>query len=153
VKEQGWGEFDIEITVTFANNTAAPLHFKHSLLFEPEKYEKVYSLTIKPTSTETFAMFDEDEKENEADTPKRRKTKHCPEDFTREDILSLKDKLTALQGQDILAVVDLINSFKTVEAGEANVDKTKEDMFVFQLDTLSNQEMKELWSFCDAKVK
>ncbi|CAA22554.1 TFIID, TFIIF, Ino80, SWI/SNF, and NuA4 complex YEATS family subunit Tfg3 [Schizosaccharomyces pombe] len=161
IKEQGWGEFEMEIIIYYADK-GGEHRFLHYLHFQQEHYHEDIELNINATrpgllkaltaTGEVPGYSDEgeearkDKRKNESEVGAgKKKAKAKPVDMDK-----LAEGLQKLQEDDLLQVVQMVNENKTpdmyvrndIEGGEFHID----------LYTLPDNLLLLLYSFCAKRV-
>ncbi|WBW72228.1 TFIID, TFIIF, Ino80, SWI/SNF, and NuA4 complex YEATS family subunit Tfg3 [Schizosaccharomyces osmophilus] len=161
IREQGWGEFEMEIIIYYADK-GGEYRFSHYLHFQQEHYHEDIDLTItagRPGLLKALSLtgpvpgyspeaeeIRKDKRKPEVDAgAAKKKTKAKPVDMEK-----LADGLQKLQEDDLLQVVQMVNENKTpdmyvrndIEGGEFHID----------LYTLPDNLLLLLYSFCAKRV-
>ncbi|KAK5122076.1 hypothetical protein LTR85_004322 [Meristemomyces frigidus] len=155
IREKGWGEFDMTITLT---PVGAPKGgdqvVQHDLNFQQEEYESTHSVTFRNPKDTLLAILRDSapaaENLNGTASASKPEKKARQKTSRNVDMEKLAEALPQLQEDDLLQVVQMVHDNKTddtytkndVENGEFHVD----------LYTLPDPLIKMLWDFCDKRV-
>ncbi|KAK4539950.1 hypothetical protein LTR36_009920 [Oleoguttula mirabilis] len=155
IKEKGWGEFDMTITLT---PVGAPKGgdqvLQHDLNFQQEEYESTHSVTFRNPKDALQAILRDSapasENTNGTASASKPEKKARQKTSRNVDMEKLAEALPQLQEDDLLQVVQMVHDNKSddtytkndVENGEFHVD----------LYTLPDPLIKLLWDFCDKRV-
>lgn len=151
IEEEGWGEFEMQITLT-AVGKGGDHTIEHDLNFLSERYESKHTIVFKNPKPELLAALRESGPVGEENGARSRSS--LPSGKKRKDktvdMEKLADGLQKLGEDDLLQVVQMVHDNKTndtytkndVDAGEFHVD----------LYTLPDQLVKMLWDFTAARV-
>ncbi|WPG99798.1 Transcription initiation factor TFIID subunit 14 [Acrodontium crateriforme] len=154
IKEKGWGEFDMAITLTpIGAPKGGDQTLQHDLNFQQERYESTHVVTFRNPKGELLERLKESGKEealNGGGAPAKPEKKARTKTSRNVDMEKLAEALPQLQEDDLLQVVQMVHDNKSedtytkndVENGEFHVD----------LYTLPDPLIKMLWDFCEKKI-
>ncbi|OLL24475.1 Transcription initiation factor TFIID subunit 14, partial [Neolecta irregularis DAH-3] len=178
LEEQGWGEFDLEVALTFAEKAGEKI-LRHDLHFQQQTYEVPHVLSFKnpkPGLTRLLAesgavpgMTSEDpslkkDKRKLEDVEKHKKKKS--DSMKSIDMDKLAEGLQKLQEDDLLQIVQMVNEAKTPSMYVKNdveglpnsynnptfADICPEGEFHLDLYTLPDTLLRDMWNFTTSKV-
>ncbi|EKG20428.1 YEATS domain-containing protein [Macrophomina phaseolina MS6] len=153
IEEEGWGEFEMQITLS-ALAKGGEHTVDHDLNFQSERYEAKHTITFKNPKPELIQALkesgsvpgEENGARSRSSLPSAKKKKDKAVDMEK-----LADGLQRLGEDDLLQVVQMVHDNKTpdtytkndVENGEFHVD----------LYTLPDSLVKQLWDFTAARTE
>ncbi|ABN66843.2 predicted protein [Scheffersomyces stipitis CBS 6054] len=167
VEEQGWGEFDIPISIHILglNGKTGERKFNHDLNFLQEKYVNDHVVTIPVSSTKNQVLnklllesgplpFDDNVNKRKletgngaADANKFKKSKGTNGAAVKGsiDLEKLANGLTKLSEDDLIVIVQMVTDNRTSEMNIKNdVDNGE---FTMDLYTLPESLLKSLWDY------
>lgn len=162
VEEQGWGEFDIPISVHILglNGKAGERKFNHDLNFLSEKYINDHVVTIPVSSNKNQVLNkllgesgavpfeDEDNKRKIVEQSigiKKAKNGSASAVKGNVDLEKLANGLTKLNEDDLIVIVQMVTDNKTNEMNIKNdVDNGE---FTMDLFTLPESLLRSLWDY------
>ncbi|KAG4301830.1 hypothetical protein PCK1_001806 [Pneumocystis canis] len=162
IEEQGWGEFEMDVTIFYAEK-GGEITLKHDLNFQQTKYENEHILTIvnpRPALQRLLAESGSVPEYTELEDKKKDKRKFDGVDKNKKkgkfskpvkvDMDRLADGLQKLEEDDLLQVVQMVNENKTPEMYVKN--DVEEGEFHLDLYTLSDNLLTMLWNFTSKRV-
>lgn len=170
VEEQGWGEFDIPISVHILglNGKAGERKFNHDLNFLQEKYinDHVVLIPVSPNKNPALNRvllesgllpFDESSQGVPGVAPEKRKLEAPQESKFKKvrngnsamkgnvDLEKLANGLTKLNEDDLIVIVQMVTDNRT---GEMNIKNDVDNgEFTMDLYTLPESLLKSLWEY------
>lgn len=160
VEEQGWGEFDIPITIHLVGlaGKQGERKFNHDLNFFQEKYTSDHVITIPTKSAQLNKLLLEsgllpgdagEKRKNDLDIQgsKVKKLKSANGNATKGsvDLEKLANGLTRLTEDDLIVIVQMITDNRTNEMNIKNDYENGE--FTMDLYTLPEPLLKTLWDY------
>jgi len=147
LSEEGWGEFELEITFSPLAKGANEVTVKHDLNFLESRYEVIQDLAFKNPKGEFLRALEEHG--GETGGRKADKKRAGGKRDKNVDMEKLADQMQQLGEEDLLHVVQMIHDQKT---GDSYV-KNDADNGEFHVDlyTLPDQLVKSLWEFVVSK--
>ncbi|KAK5167690.1 transcription factor TFIIF complex subunit Tfg3 [Saxophila tyrrhenica] len=152
IQEQGWGEFDMQITLSpVGGQKGGEQTISHDLNFQHERYEAVHNVTFRNPKPDLVAILKESGPVGEANgaaaAPPKQKRKPASRSV---DMEKLAEALPQLQEDDLLQIVQMVHDNKTEETYTKNDLENGE--FHVDLYTLPDNLIKMLWDFTSGKV-
>ncbi|KAM5467468.1 transcription factor TFIIF complex subunit Tfg3 [Microsporum audouinii] len=151
IEEEGWGEFDMQISLTAADKDHL---ITHDLNFQSNKYESKHVITFKNPKPQLLALLREsgpvpgDENgvkkrgQDDASKKKKRVDKNI-------DMDKLADGLQKLGEDDLLQVVQMVHDNKSSDSYTKN--DIEQGEFHVDLYTLPDTLIRMLWDFTQEK--
>lgn len=161
IEEQGWGEFEMDVVISYAEK-GGEITLKHDLNFQQPRYENEHILTIInpcPILQRLLAESGhvpgytgglEDKKKDKRKFDGTEKNKKKGKFSKPVDMDRLADGLQKLEEDDLLQVVQMVNDNKTPEMYVKN--DVEEGEFHLDLYTLSDNLLTMLWNFTAKRV-
>lgn len=165
LEEQGWGEFDMSISLTLADK-AGDRKIQHDLNFLKEKYtvDHVITIPVKSGNQTLNKLLAEtgyvpgtaddsigDKRKSPASMELKNKKAKTGAVKGNVDLEGLAEGLTKLSEDDLLGVVQIVNDNKTAEMNVKNdVDQGE---FTMDLYTLPDQLLRSLWDYVKKRVE
>lgn len=168
IEEQGWGEFELGITFTFADK-AGERKIAHDLNFRQERYEIDHVLHCPLKSEKLRVLLAESgpvpavdaslgEKRKalatDSNKPKRAKPSGSTIGSTTKgsvDLEKLAEGLTKLTEDDLLGVVQMVTDNRTPDMNIKN--DVEEGEFTMDLYTLPDSLLKSLWEYVKKRTE
>lgn len=144
IDEQGWGEFDMSITLS-AVGKGGDHTLQHDLNFQSERYEAKHPVTFRNPKPELLALLQESGPADANGVRGKDATKKKARRDKNVDMEKLADGLQKLSEDDLLHVVTLVHDNKTSETYTKNDVENGE--FHVDLYTLPDSLVKMLWDF------
>ncbi|KAF7194433.1 Transcription initiation factor TFIID subunit 14 [Pseudocercospora fuligena] len=153
IREKGWGEFDMQITLTpVGAPKGGDQTLSHDLNFQNERYESTHSVTFRNPKPELLERLKESgpagEAVNGASAAKPEKKRQKAN--RNVDMEKLAEALPTLSEDDLLQVVQMVHDNKSEETYTKNDVENGE--FHVDLYTLPDQLIKMLWDFTEKRV-
>lgn len=155
IKEKGWGEFDMAITlVPIGAPKGGDQTLQHDLNFQQERYESTHSVTFRNPKGELLEALRQSGSVGDAGTtngasaakPEKKRQKQN----RNVDMEKLAEALPQLPEDDLLQVVQMVHDNKSEETYTKNDVENGE--FHVDLYTLPDQLIKMLWDFTEKRV-
>ncbi|KAK3697841.1 transcription factor TFIIF complex subunit Tfg3 [Vermiconidia calcicola] len=151
IKEQGWGEFDMQIHLTpLGSPKGGDHHIQHDLNFAQERYEATHSVTFRNPKPDLLAILKDSGPTGEANGTAPAKVPKRKPQGRNVDMEKLAEALPQLQEDDLLQIVQMVHDNKTEETYTKNDLENGE--FHVDLYTLPDTLIKMLWDFTSNKV-
>lgn len=149
LKQEGWGEFDMEIVLQGIDR-GGDHTIHHDLNFREERYETLHPVTFKnprpalaAALAESGAMENGIKKKDESAKKKKRVDKGV-------DMEKLADNLQRLGEDDLLQVVQMVHDNKTADTYTKN--DVEQGEFHVDLYTLPDHLVRMLWDFSQERL-
>ncbi|KAF2213074.1 hypothetical protein CERZMDRAFT_40155 [Cercospora zeae-maydis SCOH1-5] len=155
IKEKGWGEFDMQITlVPIGAPKGGDQTLQHDLNFQQERYESTHSVTFRNPKGELLEVLRQSGPVGDAGAtnggaaakPEKKRQKQN----RNVDMEKLAEALPQLPEDDLLQVVQMVHDNKSDETYTKNDVENGE--FHVDLYTLPDQLIKMLWDFTEKRV-
>ncbi|EME47635.1 hypothetical protein DOTSEDRAFT_69554 [Dothistroma septosporum NZE10] len=152
IKEKGWGEFDMTITLTpIGAPKGGDQTLPHDLNFQQERYESTHTVTFRNPKQELIERLKESGPAGETNGAAASKPeKKRPKANRNVDMEKLAEALPQLPEDDLLQVVQMVHDNKSEETYTKNDVENGE--FHVDLYTLPDQLIKMLWDFTEKRV-
>ncbi|EON63974.1 transcription initiation factor TFIIF small subunit [Coniosporium apollinis CBS 100218] len=149
IQEKGWGEFDMQITLT-AKHKGGDNTLDHDLNFQKERYEAVHTVTFRNPKPDLLALLRESGPAGDENGIKGKPASKKNKKEKTVDMEKLADSLQRLSEDDLLQVVQMVHDHKTQETYIKNDVENGE--FHVDLYTLPDALIKMLWEFATEKA-
>ncbi|KAF2486358.1 yeats family-domain-containing protein [Neohortaea acidophila] len=154
IKEKGWGEFDMLITLTpIGAPKGGDQTLQHDLNFAQERYESTHSVVFRNPKPELLKILQESGPAGDANGATTTGTSKAPKRKPASrnvDMDKLAEALPQLSEDDLLQVVQMVHDNKTEETYTKNDLENGE--FHVDLYTLPDNLIKMLWDFTSSRV-
>ncbi|KAG6989842.1 transcription initiation factor TFIID subunit 14 [Physcia stellaris] len=150
LKQEGWGEFDMQIILT-AIDRGGDHTITHDLNFRSPRYEAFHTVTFKnPKPALAAALAESGPMENGIKKKGDESAKKKKRADRGVDMEKLADNLQRLTEDDLLQVVQLIHDNKSPETYTKN--DVEQGEFHVDLYTLPDSLVRQLWDFTQEKL-
>ncbi len=169
ISEEGWGEFELGLTLTFIEKSGER-KLAHDLNFQQNRYEVDHVLNVPINKSanlrnllaESGSVPDVDEnigdkrKQNNANDSKNKRSKLASSSMTNPikgsvDLEKLAEGLTKLNEDDLLGVVQMVTDNRTPDMNIKN--DVEEGEFTMDLYTLPDSLLKSLWEYVKKRTE
>jgi len=169
IEEQGWGEFELGITLTFIDKSG-DRKLGHDLNFQQNRYEVDHTINVPITKSanlrslllesgsvpEIDEIIGDKRKQNNAIDSKNKRSKLATSSMASAikgsvDLEKLAEGLTKLNEDDLLGVVQMVTDNRTPEMNIKN--DVEEGEFTMDLYTLPESLLKSLWEYVKKRIE